>query len=134
MHIIARSFVYEGLSPCVCLPLQVVFEVAFNSPRGGRVAVDDISFSPEFCSTDSGELQPQSQPLLILNIQNIQKKPEAAREKCTIYLPGRWKCHSGLLVPQSRPLTPPSATVTLRQASAATPRSRGRARRGGECL
>ncbi|KAF7665063.1 hypothetical protein LDENG_00156050, partial [Lucifuga dentata] len=34
-------------------PVQVVFEVAFNSPRGGRVAVDDISFSPEFCSADS---------------------------------------------------------------------------------
>ncbi|XP_076016106.1 MAM domain-containing protein 2-like [Genypterus blacodes] len=34
-------------------PVQVVFEVAFNSPRGGRVAVDDISFSPEFCSADT---------------------------------------------------------------------------------
>ncbi|XP_041666389.1 MAM domain-containing protein 2-like isoform X1 [Cheilinus undulatus] len=33
--------------------VQVVFEVAFNSPRGGRIAVDDISFSPEVCSTDS---------------------------------------------------------------------------------
>lgn len=33
--------------------VQVVFEVAFNSPRGGRVAVDDISFSPEFCSADT---------------------------------------------------------------------------------
>ncbi|XP_071390203.1 MAM domain-containing protein 2-like [Centroberyx affinis] len=33
--------------------LQVVFEVAFNSPRGGRVAVDDISFSSEFCSADT---------------------------------------------------------------------------------
>ncbi|XP_070706664.1 MAM domain-containing protein 2-like [Pempheris klunzingeri] len=33
--------------------VEVVFEVAFNSPRGGRVAVDDISFSPEFCSTDT---------------------------------------------------------------------------------
>ncbi|XP_044190494.1 MAM domain-containing protein 2-like [Thunnus albacares] len=33
--------------------VQVVFEVAFNSPRGGRVAVDDISFSSEFCSTDT---------------------------------------------------------------------------------
>lgn len=33
--------------------VQVVFEVSFNSPRGGRVAVDDFSFSPEFCSTDS---------------------------------------------------------------------------------
>ncbi|XP_074546012.1 MAM domain-containing protein 2-like isoform X2 [Halichoeres trimaculatus] len=33
--------------------IQVVFEVSFNSPRGGRVAVDDFSFSPEFCSTDS---------------------------------------------------------------------------------
>lgn len=43
----------------MCLPLQVVFEVAFNSPSGGRVAVDDIFFSPQFCSTDSGELQPQ---------------------------------------------------------------------------
>uniref|UniRef100_A0A3B4XNT8 MAM domain-containing protein n=1 Tax=Seriola lalandi dorsalis TaxID=1841481 RepID=A0A3B4XNT8_SERLL len=34
-------------------PYSVVFEVAFNSPRGGRVALDDISFSPEFCSTDT---------------------------------------------------------------------------------
>ncbi|XP_069369874.1 MAM domain-containing protein 2-like [Paralichthys olivaceus] len=33
--------------------VQVVFEVAFNSPRGGRVAIDDISFSSEFCSTDT---------------------------------------------------------------------------------
>ncbi|KAI3361945.1 hypothetical protein L3Q82_012299, partial [Scortum barcoo] len=33
--------------------IEVVFEVSFNSPRGGRVAVDDISFSPEFCSTDT---------------------------------------------------------------------------------
>ncbi|KAK1883663.1 MAM domain containing protein 2 [Dissostichus eleginoides] len=33
--------------------VQVVFEVSFNSARGGRVAVDDISFSPEFCSTDT---------------------------------------------------------------------------------
>ncbi|KAG7499065.1 MAM domain-containing protein 2-like [Solea senegalensis] len=33
--------------------VQVVFEVAFNSPRGGRVALDDISFSPEFCSADT---------------------------------------------------------------------------------
>ncbi|XP_029940563.1 MAM domain-containing protein 2 [Salarias fasciatus] len=33
--------------------VQVVFEVAFNSPRGGRVALDDISFSPEFCSKDT---------------------------------------------------------------------------------
>ncbi|XP_077944315.1 MAM domain-containing protein 2-like [Gasterosteus aculeatus] len=33
--------------------VQVVFEVSFNSARGGRVAVDDISFSPEFCSKDT---------------------------------------------------------------------------------
>ena len=33
---------------------QVVFEVAFNSARGGYVAIDDISFSPEFCHTDTG--------------------------------------------------------------------------------
>lgn len=45
----------------MCVSLQVVFEVAFNSPSGGRVAVDDISFSPQFCSTDSGELQPHRQ-------------------------------------------------------------------------
>uniref|UniRef100_A0A7N6A679 MAM domain-containing protein n=1 Tax=Anabas testudineus TaxID=64144 RepID=A0A7N6A679_ANATE len=32
-------------------PLEVVFEVAFNSARGGYVAIDDISFSPEFCGT-----------------------------------------------------------------------------------
>uniref|UniRef100_A0A3Q3WTH4 MAM domain-containing protein n=1 Tax=Mola mola TaxID=94237 RepID=A0A3Q3WTH4_MOLML len=36
-------------SASMFLPLQVVFEVAFNSPSGGRVAVDDISFSPQFC-------------------------------------------------------------------------------------
>uniref|UniRef100_A0A7N8YN43 MAM domain-containing protein 2-like n=1 Tax=Mastacembelus armatus TaxID=205130 RepID=A0A7N8YN43_9TELE len=38
------------------LPLtnkKVVFEVAFNSRTGGRVALDDISFSPDFCSTDT---------------------------------------------------------------------------------
>ncbi|KAJ7988431.1 hypothetical protein DPEC_G00323480 [Dallia pectoralis] len=34
-------------------PLQVVFEVEFNSPRGGYVALDDISFSPEFCSEET---------------------------------------------------------------------------------
>uniref|UniRef100_H3DMT5 MAM domain containing 2 n=1 Tax=Tetraodon nigroviridis TaxID=99883 RepID=H3DMT5_TETNG len=33
--------------------IQVVFEVAFNSPSGGRVAVDDISFSPQFCNKDN---------------------------------------------------------------------------------
>ncbi|XP_005725622.1 MAM domain-containing protein 2 [Pundamilia nyererei] len=33
--------------------VQVVFEVAFNSPRGGRVALDDISFSSQFCTTDT---------------------------------------------------------------------------------
>ncbi|XP_015228659.1 PREDICTED: MAM domain-containing protein 2 [Cyprinodon variegatus] len=31
----------------------MVFEVGFNSPRGGHVAVDDISFSPEFCNRDT---------------------------------------------------------------------------------
>uniref|UniRef100_A0A3B5LCJ1 MAM domain-containing protein n=1 Tax=Xiphophorus couchianus TaxID=32473 RepID=A0A3B5LCJ1_9TELE len=34
-------------------PVQVVFEVGFNSPRGGHVALDDISFSPEFCNKDT---------------------------------------------------------------------------------
>ncbi|KAJ8414963.1 hypothetical protein AAFF_G00024860 [Aldrovandia affinis] len=34
-------------------PIEVVFEVAFNSPRGGYVALDDISFSPEFCNTET---------------------------------------------------------------------------------
>lgn len=34
-------------------PLQVVYEVAFNSPRGGHVALDDISFSTEFCSAET---------------------------------------------------------------------------------
>ncbi|KAK6316020.1 hypothetical protein J4Q44_G00135440 [Coregonus suidteri] len=27
--------------------------VTFNSPRGGRVALDDIAFSPEFCSAET---------------------------------------------------------------------------------
>ena len=39
----------------VCVVFQVVYEVAFNSARGGYVAIDDISFSPEFCHTDTGE-------------------------------------------------------------------------------
>ncbi|XP_066567273.1 MAM domain-containing protein 2a isoform X2 [Amia ocellicauda] len=34
-------------------PSEVVFEVAFNSARGGYVALDDISFSPEFCSMET---------------------------------------------------------------------------------
>uniref|UniRef100_A0A3B4ASY6 MAM domain-containing protein n=1 Tax=Periophthalmus magnuspinnatus TaxID=409849 RepID=A0A3B4ASY6_9GOBI len=34
-------------------PLEVVYEVAFNSARGGYVAIDDISFSPEFCHNDT---------------------------------------------------------------------------------
>uniref|UniRef100_A0A665URR7 MAM domain-containing protein n=1 Tax=Echeneis naucrates TaxID=173247 RepID=A0A665URR7_ECHNA len=34
-------------------PLEVVFEVAFNSAHGGYVGIDDISFSPEFCHTDT---------------------------------------------------------------------------------
>ncbi|XP_060752043.1 MAM domain-containing protein 2 [Tachysurus vachellii] len=34
-------------------PLQVVFEVSFNSPRGGRVLLDDVVFSPESCSSGS---------------------------------------------------------------------------------
>lgn len=34
-------------------PLEVVFEVAFNSARGGSVAIDEISFSPEFCHNDT---------------------------------------------------------------------------------
>ncbi len=29
--------------------------MAFNSPRGGYVALDDISFSPEFCHTETGQ-------------------------------------------------------------------------------
>ncbi|CAG5867178.1 MAM domain-containing protein 2-like [Menidia menidia] len=33
--------------------VQVVFEAAFRSASGGHLALDDISFSPEFCSTDT---------------------------------------------------------------------------------
>ncbi|KAM4533199.1 MAM domain-containing protein 2 [Fundulus diaphanus] len=33
--------------------VQVVFEVGFNSARGGHIALDDISFSPEFCSAET---------------------------------------------------------------------------------
>ncbi|XP_056314493.1 MAM domain-containing protein 2a isoform X1 [Danio aesculapii] len=40
-------------------PLEVVFEVAFNSARGGHVALDDISFSSEFCHT---ETEPEFDP------------------------------------------------------------------------
>ncbi|XP_042307547.1 MAM domain-containing protein 2 isoform X1 [Sceloporus undulatus] len=31
-------------------PMEVIFEVAFNSAKGGYIALDDISFSPVFCS------------------------------------------------------------------------------------
>ncbi|XP_074526733.1 MAM domain-containing protein 2a [Halichoeres trimaculatus] len=34
-------------------PLELVFEAAFNSAKGGYVAIDDITFSPEFCHTDT---------------------------------------------------------------------------------
>lgn len=40
---------------CMCLNLKVVFEVGFNSQTGGHIALDDISFSPVFCSSDTGE-------------------------------------------------------------------------------
>lgn len=39
--------------------------MALNSARGGHVALDDISFSPEFCSTDTGELPSQSLTVLV---------------------------------------------------------------------
>ncbi|XP_076219086.1 MAM domain-containing protein 2 isoform X1 [Aptenodytes patagonicus] len=35
-------------------PMEVIFEVAFNSPKGGHVALDDISFSPVYCSNQTG--------------------------------------------------------------------------------
>lgn len=34
---------------------QVIFEVAFNGPKGGYVALDDISFSPVHCQNQTGE-------------------------------------------------------------------------------
>ncbi|XP_072215625.1 MAM domain-containing protein 2 [Excalfactoria chinensis] len=37
-------------------PMEVVFEVAFNSAKGGYVALDDISFSPVYCSNHTGIL------------------------------------------------------------------------------
>ncbi|XP_025058780.1 MAM domain-containing protein 2 isoform X3 [Alligator sinensis] len=35
-------------------PVEVIFEVAFNSPKGGYVALDDLSFSPVYCSNQTG--------------------------------------------------------------------------------
>nr|XP_041567160.1 MAM domain-containing protein 2 isoform X2 [Taeniopygia guttata] len=35
-------------------PMEVIFEVAFNSAKGGYVALDDISFSPVYCSNQTG--------------------------------------------------------------------------------
>ncbi|XP_026862919.2 MAM domain-containing protein 2 [Electrophorus electricus] len=34
-------------------PMEMVFEVSFNSVKGGHVLLDDISFSPELCSAES---------------------------------------------------------------------------------
>ncbi|XP_061837016.1 MAM domain-containing protein 2a [Nerophis lumbriciformis] len=36
-------------------PLQLVFEAAFNTASGGYVSIDDITFSPDFCYTDTEE-------------------------------------------------------------------------------
>ncbi|MEE6459318.1 hypothetical protein FKM82_000598 [Ascaphus truei] len=36
------------------VPVEVVFEVAFNGIQAGYVALDDISFSPEYCSGEKG--------------------------------------------------------------------------------
>ncbi|XP_067424960.1 MAM domain-containing protein 2 isoform X2 [Emydura macquarii macquarii] len=35
-------------------PMEIIFEVAFNSARGGYVALDDISFFPIYCSNQTG--------------------------------------------------------------------------------
>lgn len=35
--------------------LQVIFEVAFNGPKGGYVALDDIAFSPVHCQNQTGK-------------------------------------------------------------------------------
>eukprot|EP00073_Rattus_norvegicus_P043893 XP_017445972.1 PREDICTED: MAM domain-containing protein 2 isoform X1 [Rattus norvegicus] len=35
-------------------PMEVIFEVAFNGPKGGYVALDDISFSPVHCQNQTG--------------------------------------------------------------------------------
>lgn len=95
---------------CVmCLHLQVVFEVGFNSQTGGHIALDDISFSPEFCSTDTGEQQPL----------HTFTSTFFSSSSCFLF------------PPQSRPLTPPSPTATSSQVSAATRRRRGR--HGGWC-
>ncbi|KAF3815959.1 hypothetical protein GH733_016064 [Mirounga leonina] len=34
-------------------PMEVIFEVAFNGPKGGYVALDDISFSPVHCQNET---------------------------------------------------------------------------------
>ncbi|XP_019410739.1 PREDICTED: MAM domain-containing protein 2 isoform X1 [Crocodylus porosus] len=35
-------------------PVEVIFEVAFNSAKGGYVALDDLSFHPVYCSNWTG--------------------------------------------------------------------------------
>ncbi|XP_051818002.1 MAM domain-containing protein 2 isoform X1 [Antechinus flavipes] len=35
-------------------PMEVIFEVAFNGPKGGYIALDDISFSPVQCQNQTG--------------------------------------------------------------------------------
>ncbi|XP_004713882.1 MAM domain-containing protein 2 [Echinops telfairi] len=35
-------------------PMELIFEVAFNGPKGGYVALDDISFSPVHCQNQTG--------------------------------------------------------------------------------
>lgn len=50
-EVIHFSLLFDHCTVCY----QVVFEVAFNSARGGYVAIDDISFSPEFCHRDTGK-------------------------------------------------------------------------------
>ncbi|KAK2498395.1 hypothetical protein MC885_018326, partial [Smutsia gigantea] len=54
-------------------PMEVIFEVAFNGPKGGHVALDDISFSPVHCQNQTGckslNANPKTEGSLLCHLQ-----------------------------------------------------------------
>lgn len=79
------------VSVYVCVCCQLVFEAAFNSARGGYVAIDDISFSSEFCHTDTGEKTRQrSRTLVRHRILQRTKCASFRRPEVPTILWGKW--------------------------------------------
>ncbi|XP_016383327.1 MAM domain-containing protein 2-like [Sinocyclocheilus rhinocerous] len=103
-------------------PLEMVFEVAFNSPRGGYVALDDISFSPEFCHTETGTVGRFSDTVedFAQQFSAVQKQEEAIkpilprRDTAATVSPRGWPpvCSSSKASPLVSTFAPVQAAIT----------------------